>query len=434
MTLLVPPPSVLRPELRVPLARVAQSAFELCLRDLDAGAEVPFVIDERGDDAGPALLYAYRPLFRAFLDERRREICRLDDYRLAMDALRRDPSAVEYAMAHAAEAGTDDDALRTAVLWPLLVTLAERGDGFVYDDAAFDAVYGAVERSVVGTMHRFEALAPVTGLLVSEPPIDLGDGLVLRRAGADDIGRAWPETQGLLPSRFGLEPDRMLALELAAMLDRRRGESAPDAQRAVTDAVSALRLVSGGPIAAGPLVFERLDASARAVVPLPASAATPPPGEPVRLDAHRLSIARALRARLGALPAGKLRLALTRHEQALSAADAHGRADGALQALAVLLDPPGDGIYAIAMRAAALQGDTPTDRGEIAAAVRGAHALVHGLADAPSAPDPRLDEIVRAVLMSALLDDRGGDGLPDLVDEVIIGARPRPRLVPAGTI
>ena len=351
-----------------------------------------------------------------------------------MDALRRDPSAVEYAMAHAAEVGTDDDALRTAVLWPLLVTLAERGDGFVYDDATFDAVYGAVERSVVGTMHRFEALAPVTGLLVSEPPIDLGDGLVLRRAGGEDIGRAWPETQGLMPSRFGLEPDRMLALELAAMLDRRRGEAAPDAQRAVTDAVSALRLVSGGPIAAGPLVFERLDASARAVVPLPASAATPPPGEPVRLDAHRLSIARALRARLGALPAGKLRLALTRHEQALSAADADDRADGALQALAVLLDPEGDGIYAIAMRAAALQGETPTDRGEIAAAVRGAHALVHRLADAPPAPDPRLDEVVRAVLVAALLDDRGGDGLPDLLDEVIIGARPRPRLVPAGTI
>jgi len=433
MTLLVPPPSVLRPELRVPLAHVTQSAFALCMRDLDEGAEVPFVIDERGEDQGPAL-YAYRPLFRAFLDDRRDEICLLADYRLAMDALRRDPSAVEYARAHAAEAGTDDDALRRVVLWPLLVSLAERRDGFDYDDASFDAVYGAVERSVVGTMHRFEAIAPVTGLLVSEPPVDLGDGIVLRRAGAEDIARAWPETGGMLPSRFGLEPDRMLALELGAMLDRRRGEGAPDAQRAFADAISALRLVSGGPIAAGPLVFERLDASARAVVPLPASTATPPPGEPVRLDAHRLSIARALRARLGALRSGTLRRALARHEDALAAPDAHGRADGALQALTALLDPGGDGIYAVAMRAAALQGDSPTVRGEIADAVRGAHALVHGLADAPQLPDPRLDPIVRAALVAALLDDRGGDALAGELDEVLIGARPRPRLVPAGAI
>ena len=38
--------------------------------------------------------------------------------------------------------------------------------------------------------------------------------------------------------------------------------------------------------------------------------------------------------------------------------------------------------------------------------------------------------VVRSVLAAAVLDDRSGAALPELLDEVLLGARPRPRLLP----
>src|SRR5204863_1018256 len=71
----------------------------------------------------------------------------------------------------------------------------------------------------------------------------------------------------------------------------------PDAPGEIADAVTALRLATTGPIAAGPVLFERLDWRPFGVRPVLPIAATEPAGEPTRLDEFRGRLARELLAR-----------------------------------------------------------------------------------------------------------------------------------------
>jgi hypothetical protein len=41
-----------------------------------------------------------------------------------------------------------------------------------------------------------------------------------------------------------------------------------------------------------------------------------------------------------------------------------------------------------------------------------------------------VEPALRPVLAAAVLDDRSGAGLAETLDEVLLGARPRPRLLP----
>ena len=74
----------------------------------------------------------------------------------------------------------------------------------------------------------------------------------------------------------------------------RRGERHRDAASLVGHAITALRLASGGPVGAGPLLFEAVDDAHRSVRPLAPLAAARPHGVPVRLDANSLAAARSL--------------------------------------------------------------------------------------------------------------------------------------------
>ena len=62
MTLLVPPSSALRPELRRPLEHFVQAAFGVLAMDVSSGQEVSFALGGGGGAAGPRL-YDYRPLY-----------------------------------------------------------------------------------------------------------------------------------------------------------------------------------------------------------------------------------------------------------------------------------------------------------------------------------------------------------------------------------
>ena len=100
-----------------------------------------------------------------------------------------------------------------------------------------------------------------------------------------------------MPPEFGRDVDRLCLLELSRELDADEGEP-PDAAAELADAVSALRLATAGAIAAGPVVFERLDFRPLRISPLLPIAATQPHGEAIRLDALRGQLAADLRERL----------------------------------------------------------------------------------------------------------------------------------------
>jgi len=283
-------------QLHLTLRAFALGAFAFLLRELeDAGEGLPFAFDEHEQKGGPAL-YEYRPLVRGFVEERAGRLRERDDALLALDELRREPAAAIFARAHAGPRPSEDEALFRTVLLGLLISTAEACGGFDWDDAAFDRVYGELERSLFGERRSYRAVAPLVGLSAGKQ-LELVPGLRVRAFAEAELSRHWPEARGLLPREFGREPDRYCVLELRAGLAA--GDDPPDAAAEIADAVSAVRLATAAPLAAGPVIFETLDGRPFGIRPVLPIAATQPPGEPDRLDAFRGALAGELLLQLG---------------------------------------------------------------------------------------------------------------------------------------
>lgn len=391
------------PHLYDTLRRFCLGAFAVFHADLEAGAELPFAFEEHGSYGRPTL-YEYRPLVRGFVEARAERLFERRDVRDAVDDLLREPAARIYAHAHEGPTPDEARALYRSVLVPLLVRTAEGCGGFDWDDASFDRAYAELEESLFGDGHAYGAVAPLVGLSVGTR-IDLGDGIRVRLAATGELSAMWPESAGLLPRDFGREPDRLCVLELERSLERGADE-APDAPGELADAVTAIRLATAAPVAAGPVIFERLDWRPYGIRPVLPIAATPPPGEPTRLDPFRASVAASLRPKL-ALADDDARLgdALDRWELSLFQSDPF-RSEQLRCALDSALGD-GDGAWAAAMRGAALLGATPQERGDILERLR--------------SPDP---ELVRRLLVEVLLH---GDRrrLVRELDETLLALRAR---------
>ena len=388
------------------------AGFSVLATDVEAGAELPFAFEEHAS-GGPAPLYEYRPLVRSYVDARAERLAALADARLALEELRREPAAAIYAAAHT---GTDGDAplLRT-ILLPLVSDVAEACGGFDWRDEAFDRAYSELERALLGSRRAYAAVAPLVGISIGAR-FELADGLHVRLAAAGELAAHWPEANGLLPAEFGHAPDRLCVLELERPLPPNEPQ-APDAPGELADAVSALRLATSAPVAAGPVLFERLDWRPLAIRPvLPIAAAEPPRSEPTRLDAFRARLAADLLARLGrAEEDPELAEALDRWELSLFA-DEPFRSEQLREALAALLGGP-DGLWAAAVRAAVLLGETGRDRAEQLERLR---ALAHG----EPAGRAAAEAVRKAVVETLAYGDRAA--LIASLDDALLGVRPRP--------
>jgi len=398
--------------LRAPHLYESLRGFCLAAFAAERGAQVPFAFEEHTTRDGPSL-YEYRPLVRGFVEEQSPTLRRLPDARNAIDDLKHEPAAAIFARAHAGLAETGDDALFRSILVPMLTWTAERSGGFDWSDEAFDAAYQDLERTLFGTSRTYVALAPVVGLSAANDT-DLGGGITLRPIVPGEISQLWPEAQGLMPPEFGRDTDRLLVLELRRELEPDEVEP-PDAAAELADAVTALRLATAGAIAAGPVVFERLDFRPLRVAPLLPIAATQPRGEAARLDAVRARLAADLRERLLLADEDRdLGEALDRWELSLFSEEPF-RSAQVREALACLLGGEG-GTWAASLRAAVLLAEKGTERGEVLEGLRAEHL------------DRVARDSVRRVLVEALVHGSRAE-LVAAVDETLIGLRPRPSSV-----
>jgi len=409
------------PALYRALRNFCLGSFFALAAELDAGADMPVALEEHGGPNRPTL-YEYRPLVGGFVEQRSSWLGLREDATTALAALKDEPAAGIFARALASERVGEDEALRRTIVVPLLMRTAERCGGFDWEDGAFDHAYAELEASLFGDRRLYAALAPVVGVSAGGQ-IDLGRGLCVRLAATGEFTAHWPEATRLLPRDFGREVDRTLLLELERELDA--GEPAvPDAPAELARAVSALRLAMPGPIAAGPVIFERLDWRPYDVRPMLPLAAQQPPGDPSRLDSFRGRLAAEIVRRLAEGPAdADLLEALERYEIALFNRGPL-RADELREALVTLLGGE-DGSWAAAMRAAALLGETAPERAEIARALR---ALLDG--DGPGA---RAEDAVRRALVEALLSE-SRESLVTALDDALLGLRPRPRVTTAARV
>jgi hypothetical protein len=339
---------------------------------------------------------------------------RLEDTAVAIEELEREPSAAIFARAHATVRPDEDEALFRTILLPLLSAVTDGCGGFDWDDGVFNRVYAELESSLLGERHDYGAAAPLVGL--SSPlPVELGRGLRVRMAVDGELSAYWPEAQGLLPSGFGREPERMCLIELEVAFPATEDEP-PDAPGELGDAVCALRLATAAPVAAGPVLFERLDWRPYGVRAVPPIAATEPAGEATRLDEFRGRLARDLLERFGACDADpELGEAVDRWELSLFA-DEPFRSELLRESLAALLGGQ-DGLWAAAARATVLVGDRSSDRGELFARLR-------GLTSGGHAREDEADVVRRALVEVLMHGDRAG--LLGRLDESLLGLSPRP--------
>ena len=394
------------PHLFSALQAFCLGSFRALLAELERGAELPFAFEEHSSLDRPAL-YEYRPLVKPFIEARAHTLRRRPDAQLAVEELRHEAAAAIFARAHAGPRADDHEALFTSVLLPLLVRTGEACGGFDWDDGAFARAYAEFEAALFGRGHRYGAIAPVIGITTGGTTIELGNGIRLRVAATGELASLWPEANGLLPADFGREPDRLAVLELERGLESGATE-APDAPGELSDAVTAIRLATAAPVAAGPVLFERLDWRPYGIRPVLPIAATQPAGEPTRLDSFRATLAADLLPRLSLADEDpELGEALDRWELSLFQIGPF-QAEQLRESLAALLGG-NDGLWAAAVRGAILLGDTPRARAELQDRLSG---------------DPEPDVVRRTLVETLVHGDR-----PRLVaslDESILGLRPRP--------
>ncbi len=398
------------PHLHSALRGFCLGAFALFSRDVEQGAEIQFVFEEH-DARGRPTLYEYRPLVRNFVEARGGRLLARGDTAIALEALGREPAAAIFARAHAGAHA--DHALFRTVLLPLVADVAEACGGFDWDDDAFDRAYALLEHSLFGEKRAYAAIAPLVGVEAGGI-VPLGEGLRVRHAADGELVAHWPDAAKLVPDSFGRETDRMCVLELERPMPPEGGEP-PDAPGEIADAITALRLATSGPIAAGPVLFERLDWRPFGVRPVLPIAATQPPGQPTRLDVFRGETARVLITKLSAADADReLGDALDRWELALFQ-DGSFRSEQLGASLDALLGV-GDGAWAASLRAAMLLGETGRERRE-------ALDVLRSLRD--GSPGPDSVDIVRRALVETLM--RGARRtLIEELDESLLGVRPKP--------
>jgi hypothetical protein len=394
--------------LRAPHLYESLRAFCLAAFAAERGAQVPFAFEEHATRDGPSL-YEYRPLVKGFIEEQAPTLRRLPDSRNAIEDLRREPAAAIFARSHSGFGEAGDDALFRSILLPMLSWTAERCGGFDWQDEAFESAYLDFEQTLFGTARTYVALAPVVGLSAGND-VELGE-IRLRPIVAGEISQLWPEARGLMPPEFGRDVDRLLVLELHRELAATEAEP-PDAAAELADAVTALRLATAGAIAAGPVVFERLDFRPLRVSPILPIAATQPRGEPTRLDKVRAKLAADLRERLPLADEDReLGEALDRWELSLFSEEPF-RSAQVRESLTCLLGGDG-GPWAAAMRASVLLTEKTRDRAELLDSLR-EEKLRSGARDA-----------VRRCLVETLLHGNRPE-LVGALDETMLGLRARP--------
>ena len=396
--------AVRAPHLHLTLRAFCLGAFVFLGRALEEGDELPFAFEEHVQRQGPAL-YEYRPLVRSFVESRANALAKRDDALLrARGAAPRAGGRDLRARPCRAEADRGAGALPHR---PALAPDLDRR-GVRRLRLGRPRVRARVRRAGAVAVRRaraYAAVAPLVGLSVVTQ-VELGGGIRLRAAATGELAHHWPEAQGLLPAGFGREVDRYCVLELERELEP--GEEPPDAPAELADAVSAIRLATAAPVAAGPVLFERLDWRPFGIRPVLPIAATQPPGEPTRLDSFRAEVTREVLGRL-----------------ALADADAPLRRGA--RPLGALAVPE----RAVPLRAAARRARRPA-RGDVGASRRRAarraseerraiHSALRSLAEGEQASE-RAEAAVRRSLVETL---RHGDRavLVRSLDDALLGLR-----------
>jgi hypothetical protein len=319
--------------LHVALRNFALEAAALLGEDLKAGAELEFDVVDESNGRGPTL-YRYAPRVGEFLAARWPDLRTLPACPAAAEAL--GAGAAAYLRGNGLPGAQAEPALAA-----MLERIYEDATSFAFPEERFERVYREVEDTLYRDALQTTVLAPMHGVVMEVPRIDLGGGLSLVRADSIDTP---PELRG---------EQTLCLLERYAAPDDASIE--PEARMRWARLLTGLRLWKAGAVALGTVGWRRAGEAPWLAVEV-AEGGGALRGDPLVLGAEDAATLPGFLETIDAAPrSGAVSFALARFEMGSTRAQATEALSDHLLALRSLLDPNGEiGIAGLPLRLAAL--------------------------------------------------------------------------------
>jgi hypothetical protein len=396
------------------LTRLAAEAAIRLSSMVAAGDQIPFDVDAEGGD--DSLFYSYRPLTSDYVRDHDAELRALEAFGPARDAVAAADVSTAYLEARGEQVPGDagDRAARM-----LVVFLAALWDGCTelsLDHERLGKALAVLEAETRGAEEADVLLAPLVGLRMSPPRLQLPDGVHIVRADAVEAPIEAMRSEGM--GRAAWQP------QFLALAEQGEGQgSAEAAMLQLHELISVMHLFKAGGIGLGPYAFAPTGEGRWARL---ATGAPAPRAGGYDLDeAEALELAElasALEARPD--PGGALAWAVARFEMGCGRASALEGLSDHLLALRAALEGHGPVGASLPMRASALLAGDEVDKLEarerIEEAMELERTLMNGSQALPGlALASWLEEGVRRILRDAALGELGSD-LGTAADETLI--------------
>ncbi|HEY5977206.1 MAG TPA: hypothetical protein VIT85_05070 [Solirubrobacterales bacterium] len=380
------------------------------------GEQIPFDVAE--NDGTDSLFYRYEPLTSRFVLEREDELRKLPSFAPARDAADAAGVAASYLEACGDTVPADPRERSSKMLIVFLARLWEGSTEFSLDRERLDAALALLDAESRDADEAEILIAPVVGLKMAAPSLQLPHGVRLIRADAiespvdamrsDGMGRSAWEPQFLAVAEQDDEPD-----------------SAEAALGQLRELISVMRLFKAGGVGLGPHAFAPTGDGHWRRIATGAAAARPGGYRLGNEDCERLvELATTLEARPD--PDGALSWAVARFEMGCGRESAMEGLSDHLLSLRAVLEGHGPVGASLPMRASALIADETIDRIEARGNVENALELERSLMNGTPIHGGLeiaawVEEGARRLLREAALGELGTD-LNTAADESLIAS------------
>jgi hypothetical protein len=397
------------------LKRLAADAAVRLSALVAGGEQIPFDVAE--EDGPESSFYLYEPQTSRFVREREDELRALPAFVPARDAVDAAGAAAPYLEGCGESVPADPRERAAKMLTVFLASLWEGSTEFSLDRGRLDTALAVLDAEARDADDGDVLIAPVVGLKMAPPNLQLPRGVRLIRADAIEAPVEAMRSEGM--GRASWEPQYLAVAEQGEGPD-----SAASALRQLLELISVMRLFKAGGIGLGPYAFAPSGSGRWSRIPTGAPATRPGGYLLSQEDAERLAdLAMALEARPD--PDGSLSWAVARFEMGCTRASALEGLSDHLLALRAVLEGHGPVGASLPMRASALIAadescDRTEARGRIESALELERALMNG---SPAGGGVELaawiEEGTRRLMREAALGELGGD-LNTAADETLI--------------
>jgi hypothetical protein len=398
------------------LTRLASEAAVKLSALVAGGDQIPYDVDaESGDDS---LFYSYRPLTSLYVRERESELRRLDAFASARDMVAAAGIATAYLEARGEQVPGDPGERAAQMLTAFLASLWDGCTELSLDHERLRGALAVLEAETRGAEEAEVLIAPVVGLRMSLPRLQLAHGLQIVRADSIEAPIEAMRSEGM--GRAAWQPQFLAVAE--------QGEGADSAAAALAqlgELISVMHLFKAGSVGLGPYAFAPTGEDRWARLATGAPAARSGSYELSEDEAIQLAeFAATLEARPD--PDGALAWAVGRFEMGCGRDSALAGLSDHLLALRAVLDGHGPVGASLPMRASALIADESFDRIEarerIESALELERALMNGTPSTPGlAIAGWIEEGVRRILRATALGELSTD-LNTAADETLIAS------------